>query len=123
MSICEPRSRFSPDTTSASALIWDFQPPDYEKPISAVSNHPVWNSVIIAARDDEDREPGWGEGVGRQRKRHPHQGLQTRETGGPGSEWAPRASAHTKWMPHEYLPFAWIISLLSSLPEKGLEVL
>lgn len=62
MSICEPRSRFSPDTTSASALIWDFQPLDYEEPISVVSNHPVWNSVIIAALDDEDRELGGGVG-------------------------------------------------------------
>ena len=64
MFICEPRSRFSLDTTSASALIWDFQPPDYEEPISVVSNHPVWNSVIIAARDVEDRELGQQGGGG-----------------------------------------------------------
>lgn len=41
-------------------MIWDFQPLDYEEPISVVSNHPVWNSVIIAALDDEDRELGGG---------------------------------------------------------------
>ena len=66
----------------------------------------IQSRILSSSQPEMMKTGSLGRGGTRQRKRQQHQGLQTWETGGPGSERAPRASAHMKRMPHEYFPFA-----------------